>query len=578
MKYINLLLIVFLSKITYSQSTPNLAWAYSFGSTNVDQCDGLVSDNQGNTLSCGRFAGTVDFDNGVGTYTATATSQSNSYILKTNALGNFVWMKHLSGNLSSNARAITLDNLGNIYITGTFNGTLDFDPSPTASYNLMSNNNTNDVFVLKLDSNGDFVWATKVGGTGAEVASSISVDSNQNVYYAGSFVGTVDFDPGASVNSLTTIGTIKDYFISKLNSTGNFVWAKQIRPSTNNHTIKIQNDINDNLVIAGAFSGTVDFDPGTNIYNLISSGNNGANLFILNLNSNGNFSWAKSVAGYIETIIPSNYISLDDAGNIYSTGRFTGTVDFDPSSSTYTVASSGSISNVNSFILKLNVNGDFVWVKTIGGSGIGGQGLVNSNAISVNNGKLFISGYFRSTLDFDLTASTYTIASSSNMTSDSYIAKYDTTGNLDYAIAMSSYIKVNTLHSDINGHLLLAGNHNGTNDFDPSSTVFNMTSLGADDCFIYKLSDNLSTGINIAQKINSTIVCFPNPASKSIQIQGINFNETASIKIISVDGKLIQELKTISSTIDISELSTGMYFIELRNKAGEIGVAKFIKE
>jgi hypothetical protein len=570
-------IILFTIVTTYIKSQgPTLDWVTSFGNSNFDESyDMKISVN--NIYTCGRFNGTVDFDNSANTNTLTANS-SNGYILKTDLLGNFIWVKQLLGILTNAANSITTDSQGNVYIAGVFKGTVDFDPSLSASYNLSSNNNTDDAFVMKLDANGDFVWAKRVGGTNSDLAYAIAVDANQNVYYSGIFAGTVDFDPGTSVNSQSSIGTNKAYFFSKLNASGDFVWVNQIRTSItgSGFTVKLQMDENNNLTAAGSFQGTVDFDPGANTYNVVSAGT-GANLFILKMDGSGNFIWAKGIPGYIETVNARKYFSIDESGNIYATGRFTGTADFDPSPNTYTVTSSGSLSNVNSFIIKLNSNGNFNWVKTIGGSGFGGQGLVNSIAIHSDNGKIYNVGLFRSTIDFDAGSTTYTIASASNMSSDCYISKYDTSGNFIYSVAMSGNIKMNTLTTDSSENLYITGSHSATNDFDPSLTSYTVSSFGTEDCYIMKLENNTTTKLN-GHKKSLGFTIHPNPANQFIQIQGINFNEGVRIKIISIDGKIMKDETIKQTTINVSELNTGMYFIELTDSNEKTGITKFIRE
>lgn len=94
---------------------------------------------------------------------------------------------------------------------------------------------------------------------------------------------------------------------------------------------------------------------------------------------------------------------------------------------------------------------------------------------------------------------------------------------------------------------------------------------------LLEIDASITTEVNENNK-NNVVDVYPNPANQSISIQGVDFNETVSVKIISIDGKLMKEMKTTTSTIDVSELNSGMYFIELKNKEAKIGVTKFIKE
>ncbi|MBT6372369.1 MAG: hypothetical protein HOJ86_06840, partial [Acidimicrobiaceae bacterium] len=121
--------------------------------------------------------------------------------------------------------SVAVDSSGNVYTTGYFNGTVDFDPG-AGTANLTSNG-YKDVFVSKLDSSGNYVWAKNFGGTGNDMGYSVAVDSSGNVYTTGYFTGTVDFDPGAGTTNLVPNGS-SDAFVSKLDSSGDLVWAKNL--------------------------------------------------------------------------------------------------------------------------------------------------------------------------------------------------------------------------------------------------------------------------------------------------------------------------------------------------------------
>ena len=123
-----------------------------------------------------------------------------------------------------------MDASGNLYTTGTFQGTVDFDPG-IGKYNLTARGNTfGDVYISKLDSDGHFIWAKSFGGPSGDRGNSIAVDPvTEDVYTIGSFTRTVDFDPGKGVFNLTSEGDEDlDVFISKLDNAGNFVWAKAL--------------------------------------------------------------------------------------------------------------------------------------------------------------------------------------------------------------------------------------------------------------------------------------------------------------------------------------------------------------
>ncbi|MBK8846295.1 MAG: T9SS type A sorting domain-containing protein [Bacteroidetes bacterium] len=173
------------------------------------------------------FYGTVDFDPNVGVFNLTAAYSYDCFILKIDSSGNLVWAKSIGRSPSpGNGIGIAVDKSGNVYSTGQFGGTFDFDPG-TGVFHLTSKG-SDDIYVLKLDALGNFVWAKSIGSSGQDIGLSIDVDSSGNAYTSGVFQGTADFDPGVGVFNLT-VSSGYDIFVSKLNSSGNFVWAKSIK-------------------------------------------------------------------------------------------------------------------------------------------------------------------------------------------------------------------------------------------------------------------------------------------------------------------------------------------------------------
>ena len=186
------------------------------------------------------------------------------------------WAKAMGGYFRDRGQSIAIDGSGNVYTTGNFDGTADFDPG-AGVFNLTSAGGPNN-FISKLDASGNFVWAKSMGG-GAyfDYSHSIALDGSGNVYTTGWFDGTADFDPGAGVFNLTSAG-ISDIFISKLDASGNFVWAKAMGGADPARGYSIALDGSGNVYTTGVFGGTVDFDPGAGVANLNHAG--GGDIFV----------------------------------------------------------------------------------------------------------------------------------------------------------------------------------------------------------------------------------------------------------------------------------------------------------
>ncbi len=369
-----------------------------------------------------------------------------------------------------------LDSNGNIYFTGVFSGTVDFDPGDGV-FNLTSNGDGDgDVYVVKLDSSGDFVWAKSVGGTSTDKSFSIAVDSSNYAYVVGGFLGTADFDPGSGTTNLTAVNSTagaRDVFILKLDSSGDFVWAKSVGgPGDNVRSFfgddwaqDITIDSSNNLYITGAFGNTVDFDPGAGTANLSTGGGTGQDAFILKLDSSGNYVWAKKMGG--GGWGDSGYsIALDINGNIYTTGNFGGNslvaVDFNPGVGTFNLTPVGTL---DIFVQKLDSSGDFVWAKSMGGTGV----LNYGRYIAVDsNGNVYTAGSLGSgsATDFDPGAGTFNLTS--NGTIDIFVQKLDSSGDFVWAKSFGNTQDdwAQEIGIDSSNNIYIAGSFINTIDFD----------------------------------------------------------------------------------------------------------------
>jgi len=393
---------IFISKL---DSLGNFVWAITLTDTNNYLTFGksMVIDDSGNIYISGCFGGTVDFDPGPDTFNLISGAAYDIFVLKLDGAGSFKWAKAMEGTsgYGSCGESITLDSFNNIYTSGFFSSTVDFDPGPD-EYNLTASE-IEEICIFKLDSSGNFVWAKAFEGSTIYSNTSIAIDFGRDadVYTTGNFMGTVDFDPGAGIFNLTSNGA-KDIFISKLDGSGNFVWAKSIGGSNYDAGFSIAIDpSNGNVYTTGGFADMVDFDPGVGIFNLTSNG--AFDIFISKLDQGGNFVWAKAMGavsgeGYGSSVI----IKPGGNGDIFTTGHFTGTIDFDPGVSTFNLTSNG---GGDLFVSKLDSAGNFVWA--ISGGGVYEE---YSNSIDLDsNGDLFIAGVFRSH-SFDFGSTTLTNA------------------------------------------------------------------------------------------------------------------------------------------------------------------------
>ncbi len=419
-----------------SAQSPNWLWAKAMGGTDDDRGNSIAIDPaSGDVYTTGPFWGTVDFDPGAGVFNLTGYG---GFISKLDASGNFIWATAIGG--ICNSIAIDTAGSGDVYTTGFFNGTVDFDPG-VGVFNLTSAGNT-DIFISKLDSSGNFVWAKAMGGTdnfNGDYGYCIALDASGNVYTTGRFKETVDFDPDSSGSfNLTSLG-YHDIFISKLNSSGNFVWAKAMGGTADEYGISIAIDPagGGDVYTTGAFEGTADFDPGAGVFNLTPVG--AKDMFVSKLDGSGNFVWAKAMGGTYQQWGSSIAIDPAGSGAVYTTGAFGGTVDFDPGAGVFNLTSAGT-SDI--FISKLDSSGNFVWAKAAGGTSWDyGQSI----AIDAS-GNVYVTGYFQSP---SITFGSTTVTNAGSNTPEIFIAKLDTmtiiTGNNDVSADGSGPLNITSI-------------------------------------------------------------------------------------------------------------------------------------
>ncbi|PIY02151.1 MAG: hypothetical protein COZ21_15675, partial [Bacteroidetes bacterium CG_4_10_14_3_um_filter_31_20] len=388
---------IFISK---SDSSGNFVWAKSMGGTNYDIGNSIALDASGNVYTTGIFYGTADFDPGTGTANLTSVGNGNIFISKLDASGNFVYAKSVGGTNGNEGFSIAIDTSGNVYTTGYFYGTADFDPGAGIFYLTSVSASYSDIFISKLDTSGDFVYAKSMGGTNYDISNSIALDASGNIYSTGYFQGTSDFDPGVGTFNLTSADSAADIFISKLDASGNFVWAKQIGGTDYDYGRSMSLDASGNVYTTGDFYGTVDFDPGAGTFNLTSG--SGAAIFISKLDASGNFVYAKSMGGTNSNLGLS--IAIDTSGNVYTTGWLEGTTDFDPGVETFNLTSTGGF---DIFISKLSPSGNFVWAKQMGGTSDDYGFFIALDAF----GNVYTTGDFIGTSDFDTGAGTFNLTS-----------------------------------------------------------------------------------------------------------------------------------------------------------------------
>lgn len=513
--------ILFLS--TSNLTSQNLQWVKSFGSKNSDFGIAMATDAKGNVYTTGSFDGMTDFDPGPGSFPINVNGNTDIFIHKMDAEGNLLWVKTYGGDRAESGYAISVDEAENIYVTGYYTGTINFDP-PSTQYEFSEPGNGN-MFVLKLDTNGNTLWARSIGGPKGETGYSIALDDTGNIYTTGWFNETVDFDPGMDNFLLTSTGKT-DIFVHKMDNDGNFLWAKSFGGIDSDYGYSVRVDNYGNVFTTGNFLQTVDFDPGEGVFNVTCTGQDDS--FVLKLDTNGNFLWVKVMEGSEGVYALS--MDVDDFGNVVTTGAFRDVADFNPGPGVDNHISKG-LNDI--FIQKLNAEGQHTWTKSFGSNGRD----VGINVHCDNSGNIYTTGALSETVDFD--PGTAVANLTSNGKSDIFIQKMDADGNFLWAHAFGGKENEDgyALVSDEKGNVLLLATFQETVDFKVGSTSTSLSSNGYHDVVIMKLNEIIS-GISDQRK-DVFLTAFPNPTTDIVTILFGKPVLSADLEITDAQGKVI---------------------------------------
>jgi len=575
-------------------------WAKKIGHMNNDRAHSIALDDSGNVYVLGIFSGTVDFDPGPNNYPLKSADMWDMFILKLDTDGDFVWAKQIGAiNGDYEGYSIAVDASGNVFTTGYFSKTVDFDPGPET--NTLFAVGSRDIFVLKLDRNGNFIWAKRMGSTDDEYGYSINTDRDGNVLVTGTFRRVIDFDPGPGEFRLSPVGNI-DAFVLKLDNNGNFVWAKRIGGSAIETGASVAVDHSGNAYVTGFFWGTIVFDSVVGVSNITSNG--GYDAYVLKIDSDGEFIWAKNIGGKDEDY--GNCVAVDILGNVYVTGHFKGTADFDPGTGVHNLSSAG---DKDAYILKLDIDGNFVSVKQLGGTN-------DDNGISIFVDQwqnVYTVGPFRGTANINPGGGSHSLTSAGN--ADSYVLKLKScslTSSIDNQTACDfftwidgvtyfsnnnlvsftltnssgcdSLVKLNlTIHNSPLPVIIQNGHTLSTDSFASYQWYFDGAKLlgeesksltaTADGIYTVSVTDgnncigtsddyNFSTvSVNIVNF--NFFKVYPNPS------QGVLFIEAESdflFSVYDIHGRFITKGEATTRFATIENLSSGLYIIRLQTR------------
>jgi hypothetical protein len=365
------------------------------------------------------------------------------------------------------------DSAGNVYVTGFFTFTADFDPGPGEA--ILVANFLQDVFLASYDKFGNYRWAVHWGGE-ANAGQSLAFNGSDLLVY-GYFMDTeVDFDPGPGVEEHDSVGG-QDLFLSAFDTAGAHKWTVTWGSDDYEFPGGMSVDATGKIYLAGSYLGLTDFDTGPGVAEHTPVG--GLDCFLLKLDSYGNYKWVKTWGGPEDDYALS--LSGSASGESWVAGKYMDTVDFNPETPVDNHTSQGLS---DAFVTRYDPNGNFKWAKTWGGDGEDDARSVVQDSL----GYSWITGGFENTVDFDPGAGTANQISWG--ASDAYLLKLGPNGDYQWSGTMggTEWDTGVAVAMDPIGNILLGGDYSDLADLDPGPGHAYFTAEGDTDPFLIKLS------------------------------------------------------------------------------------------
>ncbi len=564
----------------------------------------ITNDSAGNTYASGWWSFSAQITVGPSVIVGhnTAAGFWDGILIKYDPQGNILWAKGMGTPMHDELRGVTVDKEGNIYLSASTEG-FGIQESFTYTLDGLSVTTANDegraYYIAKLSSDGDAKWLKLYGKSNfisidddGFARKGFRADDDGNLYVTGK-LGCCDTLLMGATDSLyvgeTDFTVQTEIYTAKLDSSGNPIWAKQSHSGYSPHGYGISwghgvaTDNEGNVFSTGEFQGEARFYyDATHFATIVAEAGSGTqDMYVAKYAPDGQFLWVQQ--GGADTWGDENVsVETDGNGNCYIAFPSKNTTTF-YSDTTFNNPVSYSTAAIDNFLVKYNSLGDLKWVKREIGSG-GYTGDANSTALSVDKyDNIFVASKFYGTLTFD---NGTLVAPSNNGYKNIAVAAYDTLGNLQWKHRVGNTQGANPsdISVDKNGNLYMITQgfgtvgtpvqFNGPTDYSvPGPSDIEITTA-CNPC-VSKFATQNSVGISAAN--NPGFSVYPNPATRNVTI------ETATGKgiyqVTDITGKtLLQGTATSSKfTLDISALSSGVYFISVSDEEKQV-FGKVVKE
>ncbi|MBI1266151.1 MAG: T9SS type A sorting domain-containing protein [Cryomorphaceae bacterium] len=541
-----------------SQAQNSNDWGITVNGLNSETGFVTLGDSEGNIYMGGESrSDNVDFDPGIGENLQSDVSLfSAPFISKYDSQGNHLWAFILPLSTQGDVRDLAVDADDGVYVLIYFTGTINANPEGLAEF---TSGSSGDALIAHYLSDGTFDFAFSINGEGNADASTLALDNEGNIIVGGSLTNVCDFDPSANTQNL--VGDPSGPFMAKYSPSGEYIWA-WVNPNDGLSFIQdIEVDDDDNIVIVGSFSVSIDLDPFGTISTLLAQ--DAQDGYIAKYNSTGILVWSKGFHGEFNEICEG--LELLTNGDILIVGNFDGDIDLDPSAAEEIIPTNFSY---NGFLVRLTSEGDYVNGDILEAGGDCRPKSAHSNA----SNDIIVCGSFNGTFSPGPLANHINYGGR-----DLFVVKYSQ--SLDY---VNSFVVggweddfISNKSMAVSGDkVIITGNYDENFDFAPENLDDPAPApAGLTDLYLAQYTFGNSIGVNDFLEPQALINIYPNPSSDFIHLSGEN--ELSTYRIIDHLGKIVaQGTTSMNASISIVDLSAGTYIIQLSK--GNLNLA-FIK-
>ena len=501
----------------------------------------LSTAPDGGIFLAGNFRDTIDFDPSPGIFNLTTPPGNwDLFLQKLDSAGQLDYALAWNPTGSMIPEEIIALPDGGIVLAGYYSGTMDADPGPQ-QHLISTPPFDGESYLIRLNASGQFLWVKSFKGL-SFIGGGLGVDHANNIYAAGFFFETIDFDPDTGQFFLTPYD-FGDYFQLKLDPQGNFLWANQTGSTS---SIEIFNDFAvdsiGNSYLYGVAKPPTDLDPGLGVAMI--SGPPVQSTFIRKLDPQGNFLWGKTMESYSTPSTSSAKIAVSPDESCFISGSFTGQVDADPGTNNHWLFGT---SFEDGFISKLDQNGDFQWAKHLGFDSTGATNYMRIRHLETEaSGNILVAGVFEGTGIFDITNTVQPSTLTDSNLNSTFLVEWSPTGFLNALHNFGGYHQ--EMKTGNNNEIYFMGTCSPGVEFDPINGGLTLVFPDSSSRFLVKWEGaDTTTMVNVEEKlVFPALRAFPNPTRDKVFLETKFNSGNLSVKVINLLGEIVLPVQKIN--------------------------------